>query len=182
MSSTAKSTSRTPKPHALVSVRFPGNQVCAGFQLPADDLRAQRIDDSQVLIKHLQATYALKTCGHSMIEASIFVNKILVVDRAVKPRRSHVVLNILDGDLTMKYLHQCAEKIKLKAANPTFRDNLFNKVRRLKCAVSSLAASSNVRLDRWRTDQLSPTSFNKSASINQSLFVLLSGLQHVRPC
>jgi len=32
------------------------NQVCAGFPSPAEDLGAERIDLSKVLIKHPQAT------------------------------------------------------------------------------------------------------------------------------
>ena len=124
MSSVINSTSPTPVSHAPVLVRFLGNQVCAGFPSPADDLGAQRIDLSQVLITHPQATYFLRARGHSMIEAGIFDNDILVVDRAIKPRHNHVVVAIVDGDLTVKYLYQRAGKIKLRAANPTFPDIL----------------------------------------------------------
>ena len=81
---------------------FLGNQVCAGFPSPADDLGAQRIDLAQVLITHPQATYFLRARGHSMIDAGIFDNDILVVDRAIKPRLNHVVVAIVDGDLTVK--------------------------------------------------------------------------------
>ena len=41
-----------------------------------------------------------------MTEAGIFDNDILVVDRAVKPRHNHVVVAIVDGDLTAKYLYK----------------------------------------------------------------------------
>jgi DNA polymerase V len=99
-----------------------GNQVCAGFPSPADDLGAQRIDLTQVLITHPQATYFLRARGHSMIEAGIFDNDILVVDRAVKARHNHVVVAIVDGDLTVKYFYQRAGRMKLKAANPTYPD------------------------------------------------------------
>jgi DNA polymerase V len=99
-----------------------GNQVCAGFPSPADDLGAQRIDLAQVLVTHPQATYFLRARGHSMIEAGIFDNDILVVDRAVKARHNHVVVAIVDGDLTVKYLYQRAGRMKLKAANPTYPD------------------------------------------------------------
>ena len=101
-----------------------GNQVCAGFPSPADDLGTQRIDLTQVLIKHPQATFFLRARGHSMIEAGIFDNDILVVDRAVKPRHNHIVVAIVDGDLTVKYLYQRAGRVKLRSANPTFGDIL----------------------------------------------------------
>ena len=98
------------------------NRVCAGFPSPAEDLGAQRIDLTQMLVVHAQATYFLRASGHSMVEAGIFDNVILVVDRAVKPRHNHIVVAVVDGDFTVKYLHQRAGRIKLKAANPTFAD------------------------------------------------------------
>lgn len=98
------------------------NKVNAGFPSPAEDLGAQRIDLTKVLIKHPQATYLLKASGHSMVEAGIFDKDILVVDRAVKPRHNHIVVAVVDGDFTVKRLYQRAGQIKLKAANPTFAD------------------------------------------------------------
>jgi DNA polymerase V len=111
-----------PISHQAVLVSFLGNQVCAGFPSPADDLGAQRIDLSEVLITHPQATYFLRARGHSMVEAGIFDNDILVVDRAIKPRHNHVVVAIVDGDLTVKYFFLRAGRMKLKAANPTYPD------------------------------------------------------------
>ena len=98
------------------------NRVCAGFPSPAEDLGAQRIDLTQMLVLHPQATYFLRASGHSMIEAGIFDNDILVVDRAIKPRHNHIVVAVVDGDFTVKLLYQRAGRLKLKAANPTFPD------------------------------------------------------------
>ena len=96
--------------------------VQAGFPSPAEDLGAQRIDLTQLLIKHSQATYFLRASGHSMTEVGIFDNDILVVDRAIKPRNTHIVVAIVDGDFTVKQLYQRAGRIKLKSANPTYPD------------------------------------------------------------
>src|ERR1035437_2560730 len=98
------------------------DRVCAGFPSPAEDLGAQRIDLTQMLITHAQATYFLRASGHSMVEAGIFDNDILVVDRAIKPRHNHILGAVVDGDFTVKQLYQRAGCIKLKAANPTFAD------------------------------------------------------------
>lgn len=98
------------------------NRVCAGFPSPAEDLGAKRIDLVQVLVVHPQATYFLRASGHSMVEAGIFDNDIMVVDRAIKPRHNHIVVAVVDGDFTVKRLHQRAGRIKLRAANPTFPD------------------------------------------------------------
>ena len=75
-----------------------------------------------MLVVHPQATYFLRASGHSMVEAGIFDKDIMVVDRAIKPRHGHIVVAIVDGDFTVKYLYKRADRIKLKAANPTFPD------------------------------------------------------------
>lgn len=97
-------------------------KVEAGFPSPAEDLGAQRINLSQLLITHEQATYFLRASGHSMTEAGIYDKDILVVDKAIKPRHNHIVVAIVDGDFTVKQLHQRNGRIRLKAANPTYPD------------------------------------------------------------
>ena len=87
--------------------------VQAGFPSPAEDLGAQRIDLAQLLIKHSQATYFLRAAGHSMTEAGIHDQDILVVDRAIKPRNGHIVVAIVDGEFTVKQLYQRAGRIRL---------------------------------------------------------------------
>ena len=96
------------------------NTVCAGFPSPAEDLGAQRIDLTTLLVTHTQATYFLKASGHSMVEAGIFDGDIMVVDKAIKPRHGHIVVAVVDGDFTVKRLYQRAGRVKLRAANVTF--------------------------------------------------------------
>ena len=96
------------------------NKVCAGFPSPAEDLGAQRIDLTALLITHAQATYFLRASGHSMVEAGIFDGDLMVVDRAIKPRHGHIVVAVVDGDFTVKRLYQRAGRVKLRAANVTF--------------------------------------------------------------
>ena len=96
------------------------NKVCAGFPSPAEDLGAQRIDLTRLLVVHAQATYFLRASGHSMVEAGIFDDDIMVVDRAVKPRHGHIVVAVVDGDFTVKRLYNRAGRVKLRPANVTF--------------------------------------------------------------
>jgi DNA polymerase V len=122
MHSTISTQRPLPISEAPLLVLLLKNRVNAGFPSPAEDLGAQRIDLTQMLITHAQATYFLRANGHSMVEAGIFDNDILVVDRAIKPRHNHIVVAVVDGDFTVKQLYQRAGRIKLKAANPTFAD------------------------------------------------------------
>ncbi len=94
----------------------------AGFPSPAEDLQEHSIDLIEVLVTHPQATYVIRARGDSMVEAGIFDNSLLVVDRALKPRNQDIVLAQLDGEYTIKYFYQRAGITKLKAANPTYPD------------------------------------------------------------
>ena len=122
MYSIVSATRPIPASDAPLLVRLIKGRVCAGFPSPAEDLGAQRIDLTQVLIKHAQATYFMRANGNSMVEAGIFDNDILVVDKAITPRHNHIVVAVVDGDFTVKRLYQRLGQIKLKAANPTFPD------------------------------------------------------------
>jgi DNA polymerase V len=128
MRGTALPATATPVPlsSAPLLARLLVNRVCAGFPSPAEDLGAQRIDLAQVLITHPQATFILRARGHSMMEAGIFDNDLLVVNRALVPRHRHIVVAVVDGDFTVKRLYQLGGRIKRQAANPTFPDIVPN--------------------------------------------------------
>lgn len=113
-----------PQPIHAAPLILPMSQghVRAGFPSPADDFAVNRLDLAQILIAHPQATYLLRVAGHSMREAGIDDGDMLVVDRAIKPLHGHIVVAVVDGDFTVKRLHQRAGQVRLKAANPTFPD------------------------------------------------------------
>lgn len=97
-------------------------RVQAGFPSPAEDLGAQPIDLTRELISHPQATFLLRARGNSMVEAGIFNNDILVVDRALPPRHGQIVVAVLEGEFTVKTLIQRGAAVRLQAANPAFPD------------------------------------------------------------
>ncbi|WP_342133543.1 LexA family protein [Hydrogenophaga sp. OTU3427] len=101
---------------------MPVAAVRAGFPSPAEDFAVNRLDLAQLLITHPQATFILRVAGPSMREAGIDDGDLIVVDRALKPVHRHIVVAVVDGEFTVKYLHQRAGALRLKAANPTFPD------------------------------------------------------------
>jgi DNA polymerase V len=101
---------------------MPVAAVRAGFPSPAEDFAVNRLDLTQLLITHPQATFLLRVAGASMREAGIDDGDTLVVDRAIKPRHGHIVVAVVDGEFTVKELYQRAGRVRLKAANPTFPD------------------------------------------------------------
>jgi DNA polymerase V len=98
------------------------NKVCAGFPSPAEDLGAQRIDLTQLLVTHPAATYFLRASGISMIEFGIFDGDLMLVNRALRPRHGQMVVAIMDGEFVVKKLYRRAGRTRLQAGNPTYPD------------------------------------------------------------
>ncbi|MFC5521756.1 LexA family protein [Polaromonas jejuensis] len=117
-----------PVPLTACSLVLPmaGDTVRAGFPSPAEDFVVRRIDLTEILVTHPQATFLLKVSGFSMIEEGIDDGDTLVVDKAIKPRHGHIVVAVVDGEFTVKKLYQRGGRIKLQAGNPTFPDIIPN--------------------------------------------------------
>ena len=96
--------------------------VQAGFPSPAEDLGAQPMDLGRMLVTHPQSTFLLRARGTSMVGAGIFDRDILVVDRVIEPRHEHIVVAVVDGEFTVKTLHQQGARVQLRAANPAYPD------------------------------------------------------------
>jgi DNA polymerase V len=97
-----------------------GAAVAAGFPSPADDYIESRIDLNDVLIRHPSSTFFLRVSGDSMQGAGILDGDLLVVDRAIEPRAGRVVVAVLDGAFTLKYLNRHRGRWRLEAAHPDY--------------------------------------------------------------
>lgn len=111
-----------PLGDAPVCARELLGSTCAGFPSPAEDLQERRIDLSEYLITHPQATFIIRVRGISMVEAGIFDGDLLVVNRALRPKHNCIVVAVIEGEYTVKYLYQRQGRVRLKAANPTYPD------------------------------------------------------------
>ena len=80
------------------------NTVSAGFPSPAQDYVEQTLDLNELCIQHPAATYFVRVDGQSMIEAGIYPDDILVVDRSVTAEHGDIVIAGLFGELTVKEL------------------------------------------------------------------------------
>ncbi|MEJ2754263.1 MAG: translesion error-prone DNA polymerase V autoproteolytic subunit [Gammaproteobacteria bacterium] len=78
--------------------------VSAGFPSPADDYLDQQLDLNEYLIKKPAATFYCRVSGASMQEVGIFDGDLLIVDRSITPRHGHIVIAVLDGEMTCKQL------------------------------------------------------------------------------
>jgi DNA polymerase V len=94
--------------------------VSAGFPSPAEDYIEGRLDLNRHLIKHPAATFFVRVAGDSMINAGIHPGDILVVDRALEPQDSNVVIAVIDGELTVKRISQSQGKLFLVPDNQAY--------------------------------------------------------------
>lgn len=125
---------RAPKPDATIAaITAPAlhapktehplflSHVAAGFPSPADDHIEQRLDLNQYLIQHDAATYFVRVRGDSMIDAGILNNDVLVVDRSLTARPGHIVVAVVNGELTVKTLgRNPAGQLILTPANANY--------------------------------------------------------------
>lgn len=89
----------------------------AGFPSPADDYIEGKLDLNRHLIKHPAATFFVRVTGDSMIGAGIHSGDLLVVDRSLEPADRHVVVAVLDGELTVKRLFNQQGVLRLLSEN-----------------------------------------------------------------
>ena len=95
-------------------------RVAAGFPSPAEDHLESRLDLNQHLIRNPSSTFFVRAAGESMMEAGIYDQDLLIVDRSIEKRNRRVVIATLNGEFTVKRLVQDEEGIFLVAENPDF--------------------------------------------------------------
>lgn len=78
--------------------------VRAGFPSYASDENSYDLNIHEHLVHNPISTVMISVKGDSMIDAWILSWDTVVVDRSVKARIWHIVVAIIDGDYTLKYL------------------------------------------------------------------------------
>ena len=91
--------------------------VKTGFPSPALDYLEERISLDKELIKHPLSTFLIDCSGDSMINAFIPPKARLVVDRSLVPKNGDIVLAVLNGEFTVKFLKKNDVKCWLVPAN-----------------------------------------------------------------
>ena len=93
--------------------------VSAGFPSPAQDYIEQTLDLNELCIKRPNATFFVRVEGDSMIEAGIYADDILVVDRSVKAKQGDIIIAEINSELTVKEL-QLKPCVRLIPRNATY--------------------------------------------------------------
>lgn len=95
-------------------------KVAAGFPSPADDHVEQRLNPNDYLVQNDTSTFFVRVKGDSMIDAGIFEDDVLVVDRSRDPKVGDIVLAALDGEFTVKTLGRSKTGPRLTPANKNY--------------------------------------------------------------
>jgi len=101
------------------------DRVAAGFPSPADDYIEGRLSLDEHLIQHKDSTFFVRAKGNSMTGAGIFDGDLLVVDKSLNAHDGDIVVAVIDGGFTVKYLSQQGNAVVLKPANAKFKDIEF---------------------------------------------------------
>jgi DNA polymerase V len=96
------------------------NAVRAGFPSPAMDYLEERIDLNKEFIPHPNSTFLVASVGDSMMGAYIPPKAILVVDRSLTAQNGHIVVAVLNGEFTVKFLQKNDHFCRLIAANKKY--------------------------------------------------------------
>jgi len=96
--------------------------VPAGTPQPLSGVEPILVDISQRLIRKPSAAVLLKVKGDSMIDAGLISGDYVVVQKDQEANPGDIVVGIVDGDYTVKYLDIDDNGTYLKAANKDFPD------------------------------------------------------------
>jgi len=101
------------------------SKIPAGFPSPAQDYIEGKLDLNEYLIVHPASTFFVRVDGYSMQGAGIMPDDILIVDRALEATNNHIVIAIVDGELTVKRLKIKEKKYYLVPENDEFEPILI---------------------------------------------------------
>lgn len=110
-----------PDPAPALALVATAEAAC-GFPSPSQDYQTTEIDLNEHLMPNRVSTFIIRARGHSMVRAGIFDGDELIVDRSIRPEDGHVVVAVVDGEMTVKRLRIHPDGVVLSAENPRHPD------------------------------------------------------------
>ena len=93
--------------------------IKAGHPIPAD-VQQDKYLRLHLLFDNLSHAYALTVSGDSMIDAGIYEDDIVIIDKR-EPKNMDIVAANVDGEWTVKYLHIKDDVVSLHPANGKYK-------------------------------------------------------------
>lgn len=96
--------------------------VEAGFPSAAEEELLDTMDFDEFLTPNKENSYLLRVKGDSMIDAGIREGDMVIAERRQNYKVGEIVIAMVDGDYTMKYLRKKGNDYYLEAANDKYPD------------------------------------------------------------
>ena len=95
--------------------------VEAGFPSAAEEELLDVMNFDEFLTPNKESSYILKVKGDSMIDAGIREGDMVIVERKSNYKPGQIVIAMVDGEYTMKYLRKKGEQLYLEPANEDYK-------------------------------------------------------------
>lgn len=103
-----------------IKIPLISSRISAGFPSPAIDFVDLSIDMNRHLVKHPSSTFYGRVKGHSMKNAGIFNDDLLVIDKSLEPSNGKIAICYIDGEFTVKRIKIEKKCIWLMAENKEY--------------------------------------------------------------
>ncbi len=80
------------------------DKINAGFPSPAEGYSESALDLNELCITDKVATFFARASGESMINAGIFNDDVMVIDKSLEAKAGDIIIAHLDGEFTVKRL------------------------------------------------------------------------------
>ncbi|MBM3272655.1 repressor LexA [Candidatus Kaiserbacteria bacterium] len=94
--------------------------VEAGFPSPAEEELRDTMNFDEYLTPNKEASYILKVKGDSMKDAGVVEGDMVIVERRQSYKPGQIVIAMIDGAYTMKYLRKDSDGFYLEPANEKY--------------------------------------------------------------
>lgn len=104
-------------------------KVSAGqsrFPSPAQDYELKELDLNQRFVANPPATFFMEVTGDSMAGIGIFPGSTLIVDKALTPHSSSIVVAMVEGEWMVKRLYKRGKIVQLLSENPAYPPIVFS--------------------------------------------------------
>lgn len=107
-------------PKNLISAIPVLGNIKAGYPSDAQQQFLDTISIQQYLVEHPEQSYVLRVSGESMIDAGIFPDDLVIIEKEREPKNGDVVVAAIDGEWTLKYFYRRDGRVSLVAANSKY--------------------------------------------------------------
>jgi len=96
------------------------HSVAAGLPASVESGVEETLDLNAALTEEVSRSFCVRANGDSMIDAGIHDGDLMIVDTSIEVRDNHIVIAVVNNELTVKRLRQAPEKVWLQPENPEY--------------------------------------------------------------